>query len=92
MSPLPLLRLLLGVQFSLDFPMRDGNQTPHKTREFTKIAFNILRRNDGASWLLRHVDPSEMRVFLRASKVKNGILKMPPSEIPGQLERMADAP
>jgi hypothetical protein len=63
------LRLLLGVQFSFDLRMGNGNQTLHKTFELPKIALNILGRMSGARWLLRHVNPSGMRVFVRASKV-----------------------
>jgi hypothetical protein len=68
---LPRLRSFLSVQLGLDLGVRDGHKALHKIRELAKIALNILRGIDGAGWLLRHVEPSGMRVFLRASKVNS---------------------
>lgn len=64
--PPPLLRLLLGVQFSLDLRMGNGNKTLHEIRELAEIALHILGGMDGLLW---HVSPSEMRVAIRATKV-----------------------
>ena len=50
----PSLRLLLGVQLSFDFRMRNGYKSPHKSRELAEIARFIL---GGVRWLLRHENP-----------------------------------
>jgi hypothetical protein len=49
-----LLRLLLGVELSFYFRVRNGYKLPHEIREFAEIARFIL---GGVSWLLRHTKP-----------------------------------
>src|ERR1022692_3003097 len=57
--PLPRLRPILGVEFRLDFRVRNRKESPHKIREMAKVACWILR---GTLWVTRHSDPLEMRV------------------------------
>jgi hypothetical protein len=55
--------------------VRHGDKSPHKIREFAKIALYILAGSVGASWLLGQVKPpSEMRVVIRAPKVNRVLL------------------
>jgi hypothetical protein len=57
--PLPRLRPFFGVEFRLDFRVRDCNETAHKIRELAEVTCRILR---GTLWVIRHYNPLEMRV------------------------------